>query len=243
MTKTSNDLVFFEKLVNACHDLLPTSKKAHDYLIQRGITEATINEYKLGFFPTRLKNLYNYVHPEELREKGIITNASESPFTNNNLVIPIKDATGRPIAIGGRSLLGDVERKELGIPKYRNSSFNKGSYLFGLDKAKDAIRGANRAFVVEGYFDCISAHQRGHKNVVAGLGTAFTYRQLLILSRYTDNICILFDNDEAGKYNAKRVLDQFAETGLAKLSCAFTPDGYKDLDEYLTRGGTWDYFI
>jgi len=80
------------------------------------------------------------------------------------------------------------------------------------------------------------------KNVVATCGTLFSTRQLMILSRYTDNICILFDNDEPGMINAKKVQDKFKNNELAKVLCGNTPKKYKDLDEFFTSGGSVDYF-
>lgn len=234
--------MFYEKLTNVCHDLLPQHKQLRIYLKNRGITKQTIDDYKLGAFPPDLRDLFGKLSAEELRNHGIVYKADKSPFLQYPLVIPIRDASGQPIAIGCRTLMSEEERKKVGIPKYRNSVYSKSSYLFGLDRAISDIRKKNKAFVVEGYFDAISAHQAGMKNVVATCGTLFSSRQLTILSRYTDQVCILFDNDEAGRYNAGIVKDKFANNEFVSISCAFTPNKYKDLDEYLTNGGSLDYF-
>ena len=237
------DKVFFQTLTDVCHDhLIYNSKKIYSYLKKRGMTDETIKEYKLGAFPKDLRFLFNKIHPEELLRRGIIYRADKSPFSMYPVVIPIRDTFGNPVAIGCRTLKSDDERKELGIPKYRNSVYSKTSTLFALDKAVPFIRKANRVFVVEGYFDAITAHQFGMKNVVATCGTMFSSRQLTILSRYTDNICILFDNDEPGRANADKVLNKFVNNEFVKLTCAFTPDKYKDLDEYFRSGGSLDYF-
>jgi DNA primase len=236
------DQVFYEKLTNVCHDLLGQNKQLRTYLNNRGITKQTIDDYKLGAFPSDLRYLYTKLSAQELLSRGIVYRADKSPFSQYPLVIPIRDASGSPVAIGCRTLLSEEDRKKLGLPKYRNSVYSKSSYLFGLDKAIPAIRKKNRVYVVEGYFDAISAHQAGMGNVVATCGTLFSSRQLTILSRYTDKVCILFDNDEAGKCNAKIVKDKFANNGFVSISCAITPNKYKDLDEYLTQGGSLDYF-
>ncbi len=208
------------------------------------LKDETIKSYKLGAFPKDLRALFKYIHPEELKKQNIIWQADKSPFKFFPVVIPIRNVEGKSIAIGCRTLLDDIKRDELGIPKYRNSNYQKTSYLFGLDKAFQHIRNKNQVFVVEGYFDVITAHQNNMMNVVATCGTMFSNRQLSVLSRYTDNICLLFDNDEAGRTSAKRVLDKFHSTILtANFSCKFTPDGFKDLDEYFFKGESLESLV
>lgn len=234
--------LFFEKLTNACHELLLKDGNIYSYLQNRGLRENTIKSYKLGAFPKDLRHLFQYVHPEELKKQNIIWQADKSPFKLFPVVIPIRNIEGQSIAIGCRTLLDDTKRDELGIPKYRNSNYSKTSYLFGLDKAYSAIREKNQVFVVEGYFDVITAHQNDMLNVVATCGTMFSMKQLSILGRYTDNVCLLFDNDNAGRTSAKRVMDKFnsINTGI-NLDCKFTPMGFKDLDEYLFKGGDLEF--
>jgi DNA primase len=204
------------------------------------MTDKTISTYKLGAFPSDLRDLYNRfdMDPVELREQDIIINVEYSPFKLYPIVIPVHDVTGKPIAIGCRTLLSSEKLKQLGLPKYRNSSYKKTSHLFGLNHAVDAIRNKDRVFIVEGYFDCITAQRCNFLNVVATCGTIFSERQMVILSRYTKNMCLLFDNDEPGRRNSQRVMEKFSDFDKdVNLTCAFTPDGYKDLDEYLRRGG------
>jgi DNA primase len=235
-------MMFYEKLTNVCHDLLGQNQTLKEYLNNRGITRQTIKDYKLGAFPTDLRELFSKLSAEELRNHGIVYQADKSPFLQYPLVIPIRDASGNPIAIGCRTLMSEAERKEQGLPKYRNSVYSKSSHLFGLDLSIPAIRKHNKAYVVEGYLDVLTAHQHGMKNVVASCGTLFTSRQLIVLSRYTDRVCVLFDNDEAGRINSQIVRDKFKDNGFVSISCAFTPNKYKDLDEYLNNGGSSDYF-
>lgn len=235
--------MFFEKLVDACHNLLFMDKPIYHYLSNRGISSETIKSYKLGAFPKDLRRLFQYVHPEELRKQNIIYQADKSPFKNFPVVIPIREVNGSPVAIGCRTLLDDNKRDELGIPKYRNSNYSKSSYLFGLDKANAEIIKNNQVFVVEGYFDVLSAHQRGFLNVVATCGTSFSLRQLAILARYTNNVTLFFDNDDPGHLNSKRVLDKFRNLNIEiNLNCQFTPNGFKDLDEFLFKGGNFECF-
>lgn len=237
------DSVFFQTLTDFCHNYLVDSNKfVYSYLRNRGISYNTIKEFKLGAFPSDLRKLFEKIHPEELRNRNIVYCADKSVYQNYPLVIPIRDVCGNTVAIGCRWLKSEDERNKLNLPKYRNSSFVKGNVLFGLDKAIPYIRKANKAYVVEGYFDAITAHQYQMKNVVASCGTSFNNRQLMLLSRYTENVCILFDNDGPGRMNAEKVMNKLGKNGEVKLTYAFTPSAYKDLDEYIRNNGSLDYF-
>jgi len=235
--------LFYDKLVDVCHRFLYEDKYILNYIQNRGLSEATIKKYKIGSFPKDLRRLFKYIHPEDLRKNNIVWNADTSPFKKYPVVIPIRDIHGKAIAIGCRTLLSDNERKILGIPKYRNSSYSKTSHLFCLEQSINYIRESNQVFVVEGYFDAISAHQRDIKNVVAACGTAFSNRQLITLSRYTNNICLLFDNDEPGITSSKKILSKLIYKDGLNLECQFTPAEYKDLDEFLVNNGNFDIFI
>lgn len=208
---------------------------------KRGLTDETIRSYRLGAFPKDLRILFEHIHPKDLKEAGIIWKADTSPFQYYPIVIPVRDFMGNAIAISGRCLLPEQKRKTLGLPKYRNSSYTKTAHLFGLDKAKDAIRELNKVFIVEGYFDVITAHQKGFRNVVATCGTLFSHRQLTVLARYTDNVCLLFDNDDPGQMSVKQVMNKLEGTEI-NIEYEFTPEGFKDLDEFLQKGGDFNLF-
>lgn len=235
---------FFRKLTDVCHNLLLDNNELMRYLKGRGMSDESISVYKLGAFPKDLRNLYERydLDPKELREQNIIWNADQSQFKLYPIVIPIRDIHETPIAIGCRTLFSESKRKEMGIPKYRNSSYKKTFYLFGLDQAYSAVREYNKVFVVEGYFDAIMAHQKGIRNVVATCGTMFSDRQMMILSRYTDRVCLLFDNDEPGRTSASKIMSKLEHTEGVNLTCEFTPQGHKDLDEYLRNGGNINLF-
>ncbi len=117
-------------------------------------------------------------------------------------------------------------------PKYLNTSFSKGKIVFGLDIAKSHILSKGFVIVVEGQIDCIRLKESNIHNVVATGTSALSYYQLGLLSRYTDNIIILFDNDMAGDKGYEQVLKKFDK--LSKFSRLQLPFGYKDVDEYLT---------
>ncbi len=156
----------------------------------------------------------------------------------HRLVIPIHDTQGRIIAFGTRSL-GDE------LPKYINSPetslFNKSKTLFALDKARQSISKADRAVVVEGYFDAIALHTAGITNVVASLGTAFTPDQLRQLLRYTESkqVVLNFDADAAGIKATQRAIKEvepLVYSGQVQLRVLNLPGG-KDADEFLQEHG------
>jgi len=234
---------FYERLTDVLHTHLLHSDECiglRKYLLRtRGMSKDTVRSYKIGAFFNDLRDLAKHIEWEELIEHGVIWNASNSPFEQYPVVVPINDVYGKPVAIGCRTLLSDDEREKLGIPKYRNSVYSKTSHLFGLDRAIEAIRKTGKAVVVEGYFDTLSAHQSNISNVVATCGTIFSRRQLILLSRYAKHIILLFDNDKPGRVSSDRVrkkLENIDHSGV-ELSYMFTPDGYKDLDEFILKGG------
>ena len=234
--------VFYDKLAHICHSLLENSLTLQNYYLkERCLTKETIDKFVLGYFPKDLRELYKFIHPEDLKKQDIIWQADKSLYQLYPVVIPIRDFTGKTIALGHRTLISDEKRKELNIPKYRNTSYSKSYHLFGLDSAIDSIRKNDLAFVVEGYFDVIFAHQCGFKNVVAPCGTALNNKQLILLSRYTNNICLLFDNDEPGRHSANRIYKKIDKQEM-NISIKHTPHG-KDLDEFLRNGGNFNNII
>lgn len=245
--------MFFDRLADVCHDLLYYDRGLFEYFKNRGITAPTIQKYKLGAFPKDLRLLFSKISAKELRRNHIIFDASKSRFNSPcmyPIVIPVRDTYGKTVALCCRTLLSDNERKKIEdstgepTPKYKNTEYKKTQYLFGLDQATEAIREKDIVYVVEGHFDVISAHQAGFKNVVATCGTLFSRYQMIVLSRYTNNICLLFDNDVPGRQNAKRIQKKIKNDDLIKVNikCMFTPDGFKDLDEYIRKANDISFF-
>lgn len=241
----------FEKIINHCQNLLynfPAASNVKHYLDGR-ISYDTQQMFKFGYFPNKeyLDVLLNDVGKEILVECGAAYEriykdmAGEhktlnSILFNHNLIMPYRDVYGEIIAIVGRTILNDEERKKIDIPKYMNTEFKKGQHLFGLYEAKKEIFIKNEAFVVEGQFDCIQAFNKGIKNVVAVGSANITTDQLALLNRYTDNIKLLLDSDAAGNSGRERAHKKFDQ--LIKLQDIYLPKGYKDLDEYLSDGNT-----
>src|SRR5207249_1020746 len=126
------------------------------------------------------------------------------------LLFPIRDLQGRVVAFGGRGF-GDEQPKYLNSPE--TPLYTKGNLLYAADLARPTIQTQNRALLVEGYVDCIMAHQHGFTGTVAALGTAFTPAQLTLLRRYCDEVVTFFDADAAGQKAAARAEELLEPTG------------------------------
>ncbi len=231
----------------------PEGKAALAYLREsRGLSEATIESFGLGYAPDRWDGLLRHLQlveglaPELLEAAGLVVprKGGDGFYDRfrHRLMVPIRDRQGRVIAFGGRSLDG-------GEPKYLNSPetevFVKGQHLFGLDRAADAIRRDDRAVLVEGYFDVIALHAAGIGNAVAALGTALSGRQITQLCRCCESrrLILNFDSDGAGLRAAQRAIgeaEQLALQGQIELRVLHLPAG-KDPDEFLREHGPGEY--
>lgn len=224
------------KAIQLCHANLYNEERVLKYLHARGISDTTANVFRLGAFPADVNVLVRFVGKRLLIKCGLInidkdTGVITSKFETHKLIIPIYDATGDPVAIIGRSLISEKARESAGLPKYINTFYKKSQNLFGLNLTKDCIREKGKAFVVEGNFDVITAYQNGMRNIVASSGAFLSNTQVAILSRYTDDIRLLLDNDDAGRLATERVLKKYQLAGMS-FRAAKLPDEVKDLDEY-----------
>lgn len=196
------------------HHLLltaPWGETARRYVLQRGLTEATVQGFRLGLSPPGWDDTVRYLAgrgctPELLVAAGLAseTERGAADRFRSRLMIPIRNLQGETVGFGARSL-DDSE------PKYLNTAatavFEKGSLLYGLDRAGAAIRHTDRAVVVEGYLDVLLAHQHGFDNVVAVLGTALGERHLELLRRFSGNVLLALDADAAGQEAVRRGLE------------------------------------
>lgn len=235
-----------EHITKLCQDLLesyPGAESVRDYLKDR-VPEASQKEFQMGYFPGNhnLSLLKNFIKEEDLLKSGLfyyrITDGDKtlcSTLENHNLIMPYKDVYGKIIALVGRTVLPEKEWKELGIPKYKNTQFKKGNHLFGLWRAKESIIKKNCVFVVEGQFDCISAISNGIENCVCLGSGSMTFIQFALLSRYTDNIIMLLDNDPAGIAGMNAAMSSFGSKANIRKACV--PEGYKDIDQFLQSEG------
>jgi DNA primase len=222
-------------------------KAALDYLSEkRQISKDTIQKFQLGYAPAGWETLMGYLVQQKqipvslVEEAGLIVprktgNGFYDRF-RDRLMVPIHDTRGRVIAFGGRSL-GDEEPKYLNSPE--TELFSKGSVLFAMDKAREAISKSDQAIVVEGYFDAIALHQAGIEQAIATMGVALNADQMKQLLRYTEtkNVILNFDADKAGITAAEKAIAGFKElvfNGTVQLRVLTMPDG-KDADEYLKQ--------
>ncbi len=224
-----------------------------EYLVKtRQLKKGIISEFELGYAPNEWDSLITFmskvegIPPELLVEAGLaVPRKGQNGFYDrfrNRLIVPINDRQGRVIGFGGRSLDGSE-------PKYLNSPeteiFEKGKHLFGLDRAATSIRKADKALVVEGYFDVIALHSAGINNSVAALGTALSSQQIKQLCRCSDSkkIILNFDTDGAGIRAANRAIgevEHLAMQGQLELRILQLPSG-KDPDDYLKDHSALDY--
>jgi DNA primase len=210
---------------------------ARQYLSGRGLTEAMIREFRVGFAPDAgylLKDKWKGDYSEELMRSSGLFAWKEGAEANiyskfrNRIMFPIANEHGKAIAFTGRTLATD----ERAGPKYMNSPetpiYSKSRVLFNLDKAKDAIRKLDYAIIVEGQMDCISIYAAGFRNVIASSGTAFTETQARLLGRFSKNIVVNFDPDTAGATATDRSLGMLLEEEfnikILRLEAGFDPD-------------------
>ncbi len=206
------------------------------YLKQRGIRDATIEKFQLGYSPEDRQSLTNAAKKEGYKQEylvktGLTIEKEEYVFDRfaGRVIFPIHGISGNVLGFGGRTLKTDKN-----IAKYLNSPesdiYHKSRILYGLFQAKKSIVDANRCFLVEGYTDVISLHQAGIENVVASSGTALTTEQIRLIKRFTENITVLYDGDEAGLKASFRGIDMILEEGL-NVKVLLLPQG-EDPDSF-----------
>ena len=228
-----------EQQYHECLLNVDEAEHAREYLRQRGITPEDVKKWRLGFAPKRGNWILAQAKGTEDRAKvletiGILARPAEGgePYDRfrGRLLFSIRDAQDRPIALGGRIL---PESGVASRAKYVNSPetplFIKSEQLYGLDVARQAIRKSGTALVMEGYTDCIIAHQHGFENAVAVLGTALGERHVRILKRFTDRIVLVLDGDEAGQRRAREVLELFVASNV-DLRISVLPEGLDPAD-------------
>jgi DNA primase len=232
----------FVRTAEFCHKNLMKSLDILEYLHDiRGLSDESLSKFLVGLFPQDMCHLFRHIPANELRMCGLIKNASHSMFKTWNLVMPIFDTYGSPIAFAGRTLLSGRDRAKRRISKYMNTSYLKTRNLFGLHMAKRNILKSDTVYVVEGYFDVIKAHQENITNVVGCCGTSLSGRQIAILSRYASKIILLFDNDEAGRRNAALHVERKRYSGVTMMAKNPFPPEVKDLDDFLSLYSATDF--
>ena len=205
---------FFEKQLKESG----TGKEVEKYLLKRGISEASIKKWRLGYSPETWRGLSDFLvsrgyKREEIVKAGLAVESekSQTPYDRfrGRIMFPIFDFNSQVIGFGGR--ITERQEKEEETVKYINTPntllYDKGRVLYGLNFGKLAIRKQNFVILVEGYIDVILSHQAGFQNTVASGGTALTVPQLKILKRHTANLLTSFDSDVAGDLATQKGID------------------------------------
>jgi DNA primase len=204
-------MTFFQQAL--CHETVGQAARA--YLKQRGISQKTIDDFKLGYAPGGWDRLLKYFNGKRISthliEKAglIVSRRNMNGYYDrfrNRIIFPIIDASMQVIGFGGRVL-------DESLPKYLNSPetpvYNKGRSLYGIQQAKNKCRETGAVFIVEGYLDLLALYQHGIENCVATLGTALTSNHIRLLTRYAGRMILVYDSDEAGIRSAQRCIDTF----------------------------------
>jgi len=216
------------------------------YFRERGFNDRTIEQFELGYsldeWDDFNKNAVRAGHSEEMLEKaGLIIKKEPAKIYDRfrgRVIFPIHNLAGKVIAFGARML-----SKQKDQPKYINSPeteiYHKGSVLYGMFQAKNAIRREDFCYLVEGYTDVISMHLADVDNVVSSSGTALTEEQIKLLRRFTENITVLFDGDAAGIKAALRGIDLVLKGGL-NVRIVLLPDA-EDPDSFSRKRGSAEF--
>jgi DNA primase len=218
---------------------LERSGPAKEYLSGRGLTAESLKAFAVGYAPEGWHNVFNHLKRKGFAEaiimkSGLAASGARGPYDvfRGRVIFPISDIHGETIAFGGRVIAG-------GEPKYLNSPdtplFKKGDTLYGLQRAKEAIRQRGFSVLAEGYLDVIMCHQSGIANAVAPLGTALTPGHARRLGRYAPELMLVFDGDAAGTAAARRSLPIVFAEGL-KARLLMLPAG-EDPDSLLRAKG------
>jgi DNA primase len=232
---------FFRKVLTDA----PAAQSVRDYVAKRGIDAALQERFDIGFAPDAWDTLAQFLakkgYPDSDGERGglLMRRKSGSGMIDrfrNRVMIPLRDQHGNTVGFTGRVLPGATE--EMG-PKYMNTPetpvYHKGSILFGLDLAKQAIKKAGFVVVVEGNLDVVASHKAGVENVVASSGTALTEEQLSLLKRFTSTIVFSFDRDAAGFNAAQKGIALARAAGFDVRATVLPPEAGKDPDEAVQK--------
>ena len=237
----------------------PAGERARKYLDERGIDPDLAKRFGLGAAQDAWDRLLDFMKAEKVAEDTLVAAGLAIQRENrsgcydrfrNRLLFSIRDLQSRVVAFGGRAF-GDEQPKYLNSPE--TPLYTKGNLLYAADTARETMRAKNRALIVEGYVDCLMAHQHGFTETVAALGTAFTPAQLALLRRYCDEVVTFFDADAAGQKAAERAEELLDPTtggvawavnrsggfdggGALRVKVALLPAGH-DPDTFLRAEG------
>ncbi len=219
----------------------PVGRQALEYALGRGMSKSILTTFGVGYAPDSWDSMVKAMKAkgyteEELKESGLVTvsqkNGNIFDRFRDRLMFPIIDVRGNVIGFGGRIIKNDKE-----AAKYLNSPetiiFNKRKNLFGLNLAKKSKQGY--LILVEGNIDVVALHQYGFDNAIASLGTSLTEEQAALITRYADQVVLIYDGDKAGQNATQRAIPILEKAGL-QVKVLQIKDA-KDPDEYLKKFG------
>lgn len=239
----------FSQVLRACSELLehPEAKDVKEYAESR-ISPDNLKKFNFGWFPNN-KNIHlltekvskdllfklKLVFPYYDQSSGYQISALTGLLIDHNLVMSYQDLYGKHLGLVGRT----IQDNNPNVCKYKNTFFDKSLNLFGLYQAKEHIYKNDYVIIVEGQIDCLTCHDFGIYNVVALGGTSFSRYQFNLLRRYTKNIYLLLDNDDAGIRAAKKIISRHKNEATIK---ALALPEEKDVDIFLRKNPLTQFF-
>lgn len=224
---------------------MPAAQAARDYLFKkRGLSAKIVEEWQIGFIPEQWDLLTQYLLKkgygvEDLIASGLtIKNEERKSFYDRfrgRIMFPIWDVHNNVVGFTGRQLVENAEAGGKYVNTPQTAVYDKSRVIYGLNKAKNEIKAKDLIVLVEGQMDVIACHQAGMTNVVAVSGTALTEEQIRLFKRYSNNLAVAFDADEAGQKAAERSLDMALIQGLNVRVIRLPANAGKDADECLKK--------
>jgi len=210
-----------ESAIMFYQEQLKENKKAQEYITKRAIPPAVIEEFQIGYAPDSFSDTYQHLLKKGFSRKEILTAGlgvqkelkEEKIYDRfrNRIMFPIHDQKGDIVGFGGRTI-GEDDAKYINAAE--GPLYNKSRILYGLNRAKEAVRETKKIVLVEGYFDVIACHLSGVTNVAAVSGTALTDQHAKILKRYAETVVLCLDQDQAGREAAERAFKLCAKEGM-----------------------------
>ena len=234
-----------EEVTQLYQGALAKNDEVKAYLHGRGLTDATISDFRIGYVPSEWRFAYDHLRhkgftDEEIERAGLTKRVEGKGYYDRlrgRVMFPICDGNSRIVAFSGRVFGTEKNQDGTDVAKYINSPetplYDKSSILFGYDRAKKTIRSQNFCVLVEGQMDLIMSHQAGVTNTVAVSGTALTEKHLGLLKRLSDNVVFAFDADDAGLSATGRAFQIALGLGM-NVRVASIPDG-KDPADYILK--------
>lgn len=253
MEKKASIIDLNKEAANLFHNRLlshdSSAEEAREYLYDRGITDEVIQRWQLGYARDSWDDLLNHFEMEhdkiQLHKAGLIIEKGDQHGQyydrfRKRIIFPIKDKNKKTIGFGGRTLFEEEDIKYLNTPE--TEVYNKSKVLFGIDKANQEIRESREAIIMEGYFDVITAHEKGITNAIATCGTAVTEEHLEILSLKAKKIMICYDADDAGLRAAQKAGMNSLSLGIP-IHIVSLPYQDKDPDDILREPDGYETFL